>query len=78
MRIGTSGFTDAVLIAVCSATVELARLRFQGNENVCIENVAPEIMRRLLLVLLLSQQGYVNESDFDSTGIGELWRELSA
>lgn len=39
------------LRAICDATVRLTELRQRGCAHLCVENVAPEIMRKLLLTL---------------------------
>ena len=53
---------------ICDATVRLTELRQRGCEHLCIENVAPEIMRKLLFTLRSHKKGMVNINDVYSTG----------
>jgi len=45
------GLTCDEMRAICDATVRLTELRQRGCLHLCIENVAPEIFRKLLAEL---------------------------
>lgn len=61
--------TAEELREICDATVRLTELKQRGCNHLCIENVAPKIMRRLLLTLKLHKEGFVNSTDMGDTGI---------
>jgi hypothetical protein len=42
--------TDAQFTEICRLTLELTRLRQEGCRTLCVENVAPDLLRKLLLV----------------------------
>ena len=43
------------LRVICDATVRLTEIRQRGCAHLCVENIAPEIMRKLLLELVKSR-----------------------
>ena len=63
--------TPDELRTICDATVRLTEIRQRGCAHLCVENVAPEIMRKLLLTLRFHKEGLVNASDIWSSGMDE-------
>lgn len=57
------------LRTICDATVRLTEIRQRGCGHLCVENVAPEIMRKLLIELVMHKKGFIRAEDFGSMGI---------
>lgn len=55
--------TPQELAAICDATVRLTEIRQRGCAWLCVENVAPEILRRLLLELVMAKNGLLRAED---------------
>lgn len=49
--------TSEELRILCDATVRLVEIRQRGCSHVCVENVAPEILHKLLTRLKMSKRG---------------------
>lgn len=52
-----SAITVEELKVICDATVRLTELRQRGCSNLCIENIAPDIMHKLLTRLRMQKSG---------------------
>lgn len=63
--------TPDELRTICDATVRLTEIRQRGCAHLCVENVAPEIMLKLLLTLRFHKEGLVNSSDIWGSGLDE-------
>ncbi len=52
-----SAITVEELKAICDATVRLVEIRQRGCAHLCVENVAPEIMHKLMTRLRMHKDG---------------------
>lgn len=62
------GVTVDELRVICDATVRLVEIRQRGCSHLAVENIAPEVMRKMLLTLSMHKKGFVNSADIFSTG----------
>lgn len=60
--------TAEELRIVCDTTVRLTAIRQNGCSHLCVENFAPEMMRKLLLELQTHKQGMVRAEDIFGAG----------
>ena len=52
-----SAITVEELKVICDATVRLVEIRQRGCAHLCVENIAPEIMHKLLTRLRMHKSG---------------------
>ncbi len=60
--------TAEELHIICDTTVRLTAIRQNGCSHLCVENFAPEMMRKLLLELQMHKQGMVRAEDIFGAG----------
>lgn len=56
------------LRTICDTAVRLTQIRQLGCPHLCVENFAPEMMRKLLLELQMHKQGLVRAEDLGALG----------
>lgn len=54
-----SEITSDELKHLCDATIELCKIRAQGVPHLCVENLAPEILGKLLGKLAMHKNGLI-------------------
>lgn len=61
-----TSITADELREICTAVVELTRIRQSGCSHLCVENFAPEIMRKMLYELQMYRIGYARAAILDT------------